>query len=153
MITKKDIMNYVLNTPTNTNPAVLSSMLDSIGSGSSIEMVTLFDDDIVLTYTAGTQYGPPIGQTSGTISAIPGNGFMKITYEDFSLFITVTDGSFSMSKLISDSKLSFIRSFTISSYSSENSYIFRINGDSGKDVELEAYCQEPHHLKIEWFVL
>lgn len=35
MATKNDVIKYVMHTPDNTNPAVLSTMLDEMGGGSS----------------------------------------------------------------------------------------------------------------------
>lgn len=36
-MTKQDILNYVMNTPENTNPAVLSGMLDSFASSDNLD--------------------------------------------------------------------------------------------------------------------
>lgn len=36
-MTKQDILNYVMNTPENTNPAVFSGMLDSFASSDNLD--------------------------------------------------------------------------------------------------------------------
>lgn len=46
---KEDIINYVMETPGNSNPAVLGSMLESYGGGSSTDFLivnlTMNEDD------------------------------------------------------------------------------------------------------------
>lgn len=53
---KQDIINYVLETPTNTNPAVLSGMLDSLGGGSAEEGVLLYEGDHEISTTTTPIY-------------------------------------------------------------------------------------------------
>lgn len=53
-MSKEDVINYVMTTPSNPNRAVLEGMLEGMNG---IEMVTLFDDDINFIYTT-SQYGP-----------------------------------------------------------------------------------------------
>ena len=55
-MTKEEIINYVMNTPENTNPAVLKSMLEEIESGSSSS-----SDDEMHTYTAASLATFPTG--------------------------------------------------------------------------------------------
>ena len=147
---KQDIINYVLDTPTNTNPAVLSGMLDSLGGG--IEMITLFDDDIPsFTYTPGSQSGPAYGSYFGTLSnPVADSGIIRVTYENKSAFGLYTSSSgFSATINISESP---VQSFQINPYSSLNSFHCNISSlNPSVESEFEAYCQEPHHLKIEWF--
>lgn len=50
---KNDILDYVTETPGNTNRAVLGSMLDSVNSGSSLPSVTSDDNGKVLAVVEG----------------------------------------------------------------------------------------------------
>lgn len=54
-MTKQDIINYVMNTPHNTNAAVLSSMLDSFVASDNKE-------EIELSATENNTYTPETGQ-------------------------------------------------------------------------------------------
>lgn len=54
-MTKKDIIDYVLNSPWNSNPAVLNGMLDSFQSGDNKE-------EIELSATENTVYTPDEGK-------------------------------------------------------------------------------------------
>ena len=147
---KQDIINYVLETPTNTNPAVLSGMLDSLGGG--VEMVTIFDDDITYTYHAGSQYGPAWGDGfEDFTTAIDESGIIRVTYENKSALGVYTNTDFKASVNINESPL---YSFDISKYSSPNSFNFTIIAlNQEVESEFEAYCQNPHHLKVEWFTV
>lgn len=63
-ITKKDIIEYVMTTPENTNPAILMQMLDEFQTGDNLELVT----------TAI----PPTTE-SQTITAATGKAFSAVT--------------------------------------------------------------------------
>ena len=153
---KQDIINYVLETPTNTNPAVLSGMLDSLSGG--IEMVTLFDDDISITNSSpSSQYAPASATGFGVFSnSAAENGIVKITYEGknmFGIYTKISGGAgFNLSVTINNME-SPLSGFQLSDYSSLNSFYFTIYGVRNQDTEFEAYCQEPHHLKVEWFTV
>ena len=151
---KNTILNYVTETPGNTNRAVLRSMLDSLDGG--IEMVTLFDDDISgFTYTPSSQYGPATANLYNTIipTSTVEEGFLKVTYEKVSRFVVFNKGSYNLTLSYYDSNLPF-RSVGISSYYDPvDSVIIQITGLLGKDAELEAYSRESHHLKVEWFTV
>lgn len=149
----KDILEYLRETPRNTNVNVVKGMIGNSGS-SSIEMTTLFDDDLIgFSYTPSSQYGPATARLEGTIipTSTVGSGFLKITYEGISKFI-ILNGGYSVSFSI-DSNLP-VSLFSISSYYDPvDSVIINIYGRDGQDVEFETYCQTPHHLKIEWFTI
>lgn len=154
---KQDIINYVLETPTNTNPAVLSDMLDSI-SGGGVEMVTLFDDDInIANYFPSTQYGRARGNGSDVFSnSTVEDGIVKITYEgknSFGIYKKVSgEAGFNLNVTINYTELP-LSSFNLTNYSSPNSFYFSVYGEPDQDTEFEAYCQESHHLKVEWFIV
>ena len=151
---KQDIINYVLETPTNTNPAVLSGMLDSLGGG--IEIVTLFDDDITgFTYTPGGQSGPSVGRLGGTIIPVStvGPGFLKISYEGVSAFVVMNSGDYFTSLSYINSDLPLATCNITSYYDPVDSSIITMNGKPNQDAEFEVFCQEPHHLKVEWFTI
>lgn len=153
---KNTILDYVTETPWNTNRAVLSSMLDSIEGG--VEMITLFDDDISVTnYSPGSQYGPAYGNGSDVFSnSAAENGIVKVTYEDKSSFGIYTKSSdnagFNLSVSINYMD-SLFSGFKLGSYDAPNSFYFSIYGAGDQEVEFETYCQEPHHLKVEWFIV
>lgn len=147
---KQDIINYVLKTPTNTNPAVLSGMLDSIeGSGSgAIEMTTVFEDDISLTYTIG-QFGPPVGGYDDNFTIQVTNGFFKLVYDNNDVLLgTIKEGAIINSgDYLADYDITFRESY-------DKDFHFSISGKNESDEEkekIQAYCQTPHHLKIEYF--
>ena len=152
----QEVVDYVMNSPHNTNRAVLESMLDSVSSG-GVEMVTLFDDDISTTnYSPSTQYGHAHGDGFGVFSnSAAEDGLIKITYENknaFGIYTKTSSGAgFNFTVHMNDMELP-LSGFTLSDYSSLNSFYFAIYGARDKDAEFEAYCQEPHHLKVEWFI-
>ena len=43
--------------------------------------------------------------------------------------------------------------FNISSYDTVDVSMISLYGKTNQDTEFEAYCQEPHHLKVEWFTI
>ena len=151
---KQDIINYVLETPTNTNPAVLSGMLDSLRGG--IEIVTLFDDDITgFTYTPGGQSGPSVGRLDGTIIPVSTvePGVLKISYEGVSAFEVINSDDYSTSLSYINSDLPLAACNITSYYDPVDSSIITMYGKSNQSAEFEAFCQEPHHLKVEWFTM
>ena len=152
---KETILKYVTETPGNTNKAVLKGMLDSI-AGNGVEMVTLFDDDITgFSYSASSQYGPASAKLYDTIipTSTVEEGFLKVTYEKVSGFVVFNKDSYYLTLTYSDSNLPFSMVGINSYYDPVDSVIISITGLSGKDAELEAYSQKPHHLKVEWFTV
>ena len=148
----KEILDYVRNTPGNTNPSVLKGMLDSMGDG--IEMVTLFDDDINLEYNT-SQYGPAYGETYVNISVDTIDaGFILIIYEGDHYFGIMTNYHQLDAKYgLPSPELPFV-SIDLSRYSfGDKNHRFSIQSNKSSNPELEAYCQEPHHLKVEWFTV
>jgi len=147
---KQQIIDYVMNNPANTNPNVLGTMLDSMDG--MVNMVTIFDDDITCTYHAGSQYGPAYGdEFEDFTTAIDESGIIRVTYENKSALGVYTNTNFEATVSIEESPLYSIR---IAKYSSPNSFYFRTTAlNQEVESEFEAYCQEPHHLKIEWFTI
>ena len=147
---KQQIIDYVMNSPANTNKMVLSDMLDSMDG--MVNMITLFDDDITCTYNAGSQYGPAYGiGFEDFTTSIDESGVIRVTYENKSALGVYTNTNFEATVLIEESPLYSIR---IAKYSSPNSFNFKITAlDQEVESEFEAYCQESHHLKIEWFTI
>ena len=55
---KEDIISYVMKTPNNTNPAVLSNMLDSIeGGGGTGDRIVIYEGEITTTETYSSMAG------------------------------------------------------------------------------------------------
>lgn len=63
-ITKKNIVDYVMTTPENTNPAILMQMLDEFQTGDNLELITVTI--------------PPTTE-SQTINAATGKAFSQVT--------------------------------------------------------------------------
>ena len=150
---KEEILSYVMNSPENTNPNVLGSMLDSLGGG--IEMITLFDDDDINSEYIASQYGPAYGRVYinipvDTVDA----GFILVTYEGDHYFGVISNyHQLSVQDGLPNSELPFV-SISLAPYSFEDkNYMFSIQSNESSSPELEAYCQEPHHLKVEWFII
>ena len=166
---KQDIINYVLETPTNTNPAILGQMLDSLGGG--VEMVTLFEDDITFTYQAGHDtYYNAWGSYHTTNSIKVPYGYLWVTLDDIVMIGLCSSVdldntgycSFSCESepfyLSSDSIVSYITVnnmyYEDERYISNNQLAIDIYKNIAEEApDLQAYCQEPHHLKIEWFTI
>ena len=88
-MTKKDIIDYVLNSPWNSNPAVLNGMLDNFQSGDNKEEIELSaTENKVYTPDEGKVYkkvtvnvpAPPSDITTATVTAIYGGGDLDIDY-------------------------------------------------------------------------
>ena len=63
----KDVLQYLRETPHNTNVNVVKGMVGN-GSGSgAIEMTTLFEDDISLSYQPGGQFSSAYATYNTTI--------------------------------------------------------------------------------------
>lgn len=153
-----DILQYLRKTPHNTNVNVVKGMIGNESGSGAIEVVTLFDDDISgFTYTPSSQSGPARARLEGTIIPIStvGDGILKVTYEGMHK-ITVLSGngysiSFNASEL--DLNLPFTSFSMYSYYDPVDGSIINMYGRTGQDAELEAYCQESHHLKVEYFTV
>ena len=161
---KEEILSYVMNSPENTNPNVLGSMLDSLGGG--IEMTTLFEDDINLKYHF--QYTANAGYRLDNITLSMSEGYVKVTLDNIVMFGVITSeynyqsSSFylliratkSNYHLFSDENIFFNISCE-TGLDGDNSYLlYYFYSSSQQELpELQAYCQEPHHLKIEWFIV
>lgn len=160
---KNTILNYVTETPGNTNRAILRSMLNSISS--EVEMVTLFEEDINLEYYF--QYTANAGYRLNNVTLSMSEGYIKVTLDDIVTFGVVTSEynyqsssfylRFSATKsnyhLFSDENIFSVGCET--GLDGDSLYLFYyFRSSSEQDIpELQAYCQEPHHLKIEWFII
>ena len=145
-----DILQYLRKTPHNTNVNVVKGMIEN-GSGSgAIEMETVFDEDIMLTYTIG-QFGPPNGFYDDNFTIQVTNGFFKLVYDNNDVLLgTIKEGAItSSSDYLVDYDIFFGESY-------DKDFHFAISGKNESDEEkekIQAYCQTPHHLKIEWFTI
>ena len=78
-MTKKDIIDYVLNSPWNSNPAVLKGMLDSFQSGDNKE-------EIELSATENKVYTPEEGKVYNKVTVnVPGPTEATLTITDTSI--------------------------------------------------------------------
>ena len=157
IMANNDILQYLRETPHNTNVNVVKGMIGS-GSGSgAIEMTTIFDEDISLSYQTGSQYVKAMGHYSSNAIQLL-SGYLKITFDD----ITFTgagsgtqnsntfDGAPNPLQLFSTSNIYNIAMFN----STEDGLRIDITSPlNTSDSDLETYCQTPHHLKIEWFTI
>ena len=149
----KDILQYLRETPHNTNVNVVKGMVGN-GSGSgAVEMTTVFDEDITLTYELGDEYVPATGTFTGNFFNIT-DGVLKITFEDTNgLAAPEFNGQFQKGVVVDDSNLPF-RAFMCNNVATMNRFEFilysKLNYD---DPDLQTYCQTPHRLKIEWFTI
>lgn len=75
-MTKQDIINYVMNTPHNTNAAVLSSMLDIFVASDNKE-------EIELSATENNTYTPETGQVYKKVTvSVPVPELIELTITD-----------------------------------------------------------------------
>ena len=145
-----DILQYLRKTPHNTNVNVVKGMIEN-GSGSgAIEMTTVFDEDISLTYTIG-QFGPPIGFYEDSFTIQVTNGFFKLVYDNNDVLLgTIKEGAIISSyDYLVDYDILFRESY-------DKDFYFSVSGKNESDEEkekIQAYCQTPHHLKIEYFTV
>lgn len=150
---KQQIIDYVMNSPANTNPNVLGTMLDGIGGG-GVEMTTVFEDDITLTYDNSDSYIPAQGKYSNVISSnFTQDGILRLTYENMSFLMLPKDGLFNGYINVSDSTLPFSSIQSGNSYEIQGNFDINLQTVIGKESEFQTYCQTPHHLKIEWFTI
>lgn len=168
-----DILQYLRKTPRNTNVNVVKGMIGN-GSGSgAIEMETVFEDDISLTYQKG-QYSATNVSWYEDITIPISTGYLKITLDDIILlgtgglqyvwmedeYVETTGFSLSLSHydLFSNEKFYTISiSYGFTSIGPDES-VYRISAyimatTNEDDSDLQAYCQTPHHLKIEYFTI
>ena len=153
-----DILQYLRKTPHNTNVNVVKGMIGNESGGGAIEMTTVFDEDITFTdYVPGSQYGS--AHASGfyelPFSTIE-KGILKCTYENFNFFIIYTPGAGSGRNQGFGSSSDDDTPCGTISIGQYNEHSFNcVIYPKGPDVEseFEAYCQTPHHLKIEWFIV
>lgn len=75
-MTKQDIINYVMNTPHNTNAAVLSSMLDTFAANDNKE-------EIELSATENNIYTPETGKVYKKVTVnVPTPELVELTITD-----------------------------------------------------------------------
>lgn len=88
-MTKQDIIDYIVKTPSNTNPAVLLGILDGFGSSDNKQEIELSaTENKVYTPEEGKVYNkvtvnapaPPSDITTATVTAIYGGGDLDIDY-------------------------------------------------------------------------
>ena len=148
-----DILQYLRKTPHNTNVNVVKGMIGNESGGGAIEMETVFDEDITLTYTE-SDYSPATGKYNHIISNdFTNDGILRFTYEDIVFFATPNYNSFNSTKDNTDSTLPFTGVWCRNSYEIQGNFDFGIQTEIGRESEFQAYCQTPHHLKIEWFTI
>lgn len=162
---KEKVIDYVMNSPQNTNRAVLSTLLDEGGGGGSITMTTLFDEDITFTYQENEKYMNTLASYTKEMPDLNTDyGFVKVTLDnsiiilgtssiDYNNYAAIYTAKNSFS-LFSDSDL-----YNISvNYNKGGSDYFEIISmitapSTGAFEKLETYCNENHHLKMEWFII
>ena len=103
---KEQVMDYVMNSPENTNPAILGNMLDSMGSGSSgsesninlIHLTREYDDEGYSTdyLTADKTYAEMVGEHATNICIAIDNTILPLHVHNnsvYSFWIDSSDGS------------------------------------------------------------
>ena len=147
-----DILQYLRKTPHNTNVNVVKGMIGN-ESGGAIEMETVFDEDITLTYKE-SDYTPATGKYNHIISSnFTNSGILRIAYEGIVLFVAPNQNSFNGSKGNTDSTLPFVSIWCNNSYEIQGNFEFGVQTETGRESEFQTYCQTPHRLKIEWFTV
>ena len=152
-----DILQYLRKTPHNTNVNVVKGMLGNESGSGTIEMETVFDEDISLTYHTGSQYVKAMGRyDSNAIQLL--SGYLKITFDDI-IFTGASSGT-------QNSNVCYGFSNPLELFSTSNIYNISMSNDTEDrlrinitsplntdDLDLQTYCQTPHHLKIEYFAV
>ena len=111
-MTKQDVINHILKTPSNTNPAVLSTILNEFGvSDNKQEIEFLATENGVFTPHEGKVFNkvtvnvpaPPSDITTATVTAIYGGDDLDIDYltiptivNDVISIDTITEGTFTV---------------------------------------------------------
>ena len=104
---KQKVMDYILNSPQNTNPAVLSSVLDSLTISDNKEEIELsVTENGVYTPDSGKVYkkatvnvpAPPSDITTATVTAVYGGDDLDI---DFLAIPTITNDVISIDEITS----------------------------------------------------
>lgn len=111
-MTKQDIINHILKTPSNTNPAVLSGILDGFGASDNKQEIELSaTENKVYTPAEGKVYNkvtvnvpaPPSDITTATVTAIYGGDDLDIDYltiptiaDDVISLEVITEGTFTV---------------------------------------------------------
>jgi len=85
---KQDIIDYVLRTPGNTNPAVLDGMLNSIDGGGSEEGVLIYEGDVEMSFRSATL---PIPNNSICLNTNYKNGLYKFYFDDEVVYLLAYD--------------------------------------------------------------
>lgn len=149
-----DILQYLRKTPHNTNVNVVKGMLGNESGSGAIEMETVFEDDISLTYNKGT-YGDWAKYSTNGLEI--SKGYIKISFDD-DILLGGSDsaGHFSCGSqqysMFSKNYNFFIENIYNNGTGMEE-LVVQINGYIPSDSDLETYCQTPHHLKIEYFTV
>lgn len=146
-----DILQYLRKTPHNTNVNVVKGMLGNESGSGAVEMTTVFEDDISLTYTIG-QFGPPNGYYEDNFTIQVTNGFFKLVYDNNNVLL----GIIKEGAIINSSDDLTDYDILISKSYYDKDFYFSISGKNQSDEEIEkiqAFCQTPHHLKIEYFAV
>ena len=111
-MTKQEVINYIVKTPGNTNPAVLSSILNEFGaSDNKQEIEFLATENGVFTPHEGKVFNkvtvnvpaPPSDITTATVTAIYGGDDLDIDYltiptiaDDVISLEVITEGTFTV---------------------------------------------------------
>lgn len=158
---KEQVMDYVMNSPENTNSAILGNMLDSLGG--EVETTVIFEDDITLTYRKGS-YGPDsaiIDSNYFTSSPFTEVGFIIVTFDNFKILSAVNGGtSFDPHfNFHADEQDYYVDSgiaihLIVDMFYDPQEEKYTLQGGMTSNMSdhsaLNEYCQTPHHLKIEF---
>lgn len=152
-----DILQYLRETPHNTNVNVVKGMIGNESGSGAIEMETVFDGDITFTYE-DSEYNYTTATCSLTPNlTLPKEGYIKATLDDrvasgairFNFPNNYYFNAYNTSKLFtSDDYFE-----TGINYAPNSMFISITDYTYDSTPDLQAYCQTPHHLKIEWFTI
>ena len=111
-MTKQEVINYIVETPGNTNPAVLSSILNEFGASDNKQEIELSaTENKVYTPEEGKVYNkvtvnvpaPPSDITTATVTAIYGGDDLDIDYLTIPIIVNdvisidaITEGIFTV---------------------------------------------------------
>ena len=142
---KNEIIDYIMNTPENTNPNILKNMLDEIGDESSEEKI-LYEGDINISsnsYTTVDLSSDYISLKSNNIHPV-----LKIYLDDMVTYITI----------YGIEKTGTMQGYPTEIINSNNNFMFRIftvgqsKPTEGRSIEFRYYYYEGSekqwHIKI-----
>ena len=127
-MSKEDVINYVMTTPSNPNKAVLEGMLDSIidagGGGNSEEGTLIYEGDVAMSFSSAEI---PISHNSICLNTNYRNGLYKFCFDDEVVYLLAYDIDSSSS----------MTGYSINTMQTSNDFTIQMNSpDNSRPVSL-----------------